>query len=60
MPDGESERTIAKCLDCGAAYAAKEWPDGTIQPIGIRNGCQCGSSEFEIVEKASSTDPRED
>nr|WP_084777840.1 hypothetical protein [Natrialba sp. SSL1] len=55
MPEGESERTIAECFDCGNAYAAKKWPDGTIQPIGTRNGCQCGSTEFQAVRKTSAT-----
>ncbi len=49
MPDGESERTVAECLGCGSAYAAQKWPDGTIQPIGTRNGCQCESTEFRVI-----------
>jgi hypothetical protein len=54
MPDGESERTLAECLNCGNAYAVKHWPDGTIRPIGHKNGCHCGSTEFQIVEMDSS------
>nr|WP_254532758.1 hypothetical protein [Natrinema gelatinilyticum] len=60
MPEGDGERAIAECLNCGNAYAAKEWPDGTIQPIGTRNGCQCGSTEFQIVEETTTTDLHED
>ncbi len=60
MPDGESERTMAECLACGSAYAAKEWPDGTIQPIGTKNGCQCGSTEFQAIEDTDTTGYCED
>ncbi len=60
MPPGESKRTIAECLDCGAAYAAVQWPDGTAQPIGARTGCQCGSTEFQAVEKTSSSEVSDD
>ncbi|TYL38381.1 hypothetical protein CV102_11240 [Natronococcus pandeyae] len=60
MPDGESERTLAECLACGSAYAATRWTDGTIQPIGTKNGCQCGSTEFRIVEDPPITALREE
>ncbi|WP_254522538.1 hypothetical protein [Natrinema caseinilyticum] len=55
MPDGEGQRTIAKCICCGTAYAAEKWPDGTIQPIGTRDGCQCGTTEFRVVEQSADT-----
>ncbi|WP_254528381.1 hypothetical protein [Natrinema gelatinilyticum] len=55
MPDGEGQRTIAKCISCGSAYAAEKWPDGTIQPIGTRDGCQCGATEFQVVERSEDT-----
>ncbi|AGB36279.1 hypothetical protein Natoc_0414 [Natronococcus occultus SP4] len=60
MPDGESKRTIAECLVCSSAYAAKEWTDGTIQPIGTRNGCRCGSTEFQALETTAPRGLRED
>lgn len=50
MPDGESDRTVVTCTSCGSIYAAKKWPDGTIQPIGRRSGCDCGSEEFHVGE----------
>ncbi|TYL35961.1 hypothetical protein CV102_25140 [Natronococcus pandeyae] len=56
MPEGESKRTLVECLECGSAYAAAQWPDGTVQPIGTKNGCQCGSTEFQAVEETSTTD----
>jgi hypothetical protein len=49
MPDGERERTMAECISCGAAYAAEIWSDGTIQPIGTKTGCRCGSADFQVV-----------
>lgn len=58
MPDGESERTMAQCTSCGSAYAAEIWPDGTIQPIGTKDGCQCGSTSFQIIEGVAATGPR--
>jgi predicted nucleic acid-binding Zn-ribbon protein len=54
MPGGKSERAMAECLACGTVYASKEWADGTIQPIG-RDGCHCGSENFQIVEGVTDT-----
>nr|WP_306057092.1 hypothetical protein [Natronococcus sp. AD5] len=59
MPDGESERTLAECLACGSAYAAKKWPDGAIQPIGSTS-CECGSTEFQVIEDSTTTVLREE
>ncbi|NKE37612.1 hypothetical protein GWG54_17740 [Natronococcus sp. JC468] len=42
-------RELAECADCGAVYAARQWPDGTIKAIGSES-CRCGSTEFELVE----------
>ena len=50
MPDGKRERTLAECLACGSAYAAQKWTDGAIKPIGAKNGCRCGSTEFRALE----------
>lgn len=52
MPGGESKRAVVQCVGCGAAYAGEVWPDGTIQPIGKRSGCECGSCEFAVVDGA--------
>lgn len=61
MPDGMSERIMAECVDCGNAYAAEEWPDGAIQPIGVKNGCSgCGSTEFQVIEDTNGIDFPED
>lgn len=58
MPDGESERTMAQCTSCGSAYAAEIWPDGTIQPIGAKDGCQYGSTNFQVIENSADAHPR--
>lgn len=47
----ESRRLIAACTDCGALYAATELADGSILPIGQRDGCQCGCTAFTPVEE---------
>ncbi|MDG5817786.1 hypothetical protein [Natronococcus sp. A-GB7] len=57
MPDGESERRMAVCASCESAYAAEVWPDGTIKPIGTKEGCHCGSAEFRVVEHSSDVVP---
>ena len=54
MPNGESERTVVTCSSCGSVYAAERWSDGTIQPIGKRTGCDCGSEKFYVVEDSDS------
>ncbi len=43
--DGEN-RTVALCVRCESVYAARVDADGTVLPIGISNGCPCGSPEF--------------
>nr|WP_090302922.1 hypothetical protein [Natronorubrum texcoconense] len=55
MPDGASERTVAICTSCGSAYAAEVWDDETIQPIGKRTGCDCGSTEFHVTAESADT-----
>nr|WP_137288100.1 hypothetical protein [Natronorubrum halophilum] len=51
MTDGEgSNRMMAVCASCGSAYAAREQSEGEFVPIGNRNGCECGGTEFTKVE----------
>lgn len=45
-------RVLATCSGCGSVYAARQWPDGTIRVIG-RDGCSCGSTDFEPVDDES-------
>ncbi|MFC7238285.1 hypothetical protein ACFQS4_08640 [Saliphagus sp. GCM10025317] len=46
----ELSEVIAQCTNCGNVYASHVNPDGTVSPIGQRNGCSCGSSEFTVLE----------
>ncbi|UTF52099.1 hypothetical protein [Natronosalvus rutilus] len=59
MPSGKRERTLVECSACGTAYAATSWPDGKLQPIGTKNGCRCGSTEFREV-RYPETAPQEE
>ncbi|WP_408957790.1 hypothetical protein [Natrinema sp. 74] len=45
-----NRRTIAACEQCGSLYAALEFSDETLRPIGRRDGCQCGCTEFTAVD----------
>lgn len=52
LPDrmgGENDRLVAACDDCGSVYAAIELSNGDAQPIGKRNGCSCGGTDFTPV-----------
>lgn len=42
-------KVLAACKRCQSAYAARQWPDGSIQLIG-QDECGCGSAEFEVVD----------
>ncbi|QLG48444.1 hypothetical protein [Natrinema halophilum] len=54
MDDADANRrTIAACEHCGALYAALEFSNETIRPIGRRDGCRCGSTEFSAIEDGS-------
>lgn len=43
-------RELAKCVNCGSVYAARQWPSGKIAPIGS-SSCTCGSSDFRLVDQ---------
>ena len=47
----EREKVAAQCRDCGAVYSAWVLADGTVQPIGRKDGCRCGSSGFEALSR---------
>lgn len=47
----EREKVAARCRDCGAIYSAWVLADETVQPIGRKDGCQCGTSEFEALSR---------
>lgn len=45
-------RELAECVECGSAYAARQWPTGDIQPIGT-DSCSCGSTTFVLVNNSN-------
>ncbi|WP_339104627.1 hypothetical protein [Haloterrigena salinisoli] len=47
----EWEKVAAQCRDCEAVYSAWVLADGTVQPIGRKDGCRCGSSEFDALSR---------
>ncbi|WP_121741317.1 hypothetical protein [Natronorubrum halophilum] len=46
----KTTRTIAVCEDCGTLYAALEISNEEFRPIGRRDGCECGSTDFTPVD----------
>ncbi|MFP8958551.1 hypothetical protein ACLI4Y_17710 [Natrialbaceae archaeon A-CW3] len=57
-----TRKVAATCTSCQAVYAAEAWPDGKVRPIGRREGCRCGETEFDVLETAErdSMPPRPD
>lgn len=51
-----THRVMAECEACESAYAARQWSDGTVQPIGS-NRCRCGSTDFRVVDEEVTGDP---
>lgn len=47
----ERLKVAGACRECGAVYSAWLLPDDTVRPIGRKNGCQCGASEFKALSK---------
>ncbi|QRV16234.1 hypothetical protein [Haloterrigena salifodinae] len=47
----EWEKVAARCRDCGAIYSAWVLADETVQPIGRKDGCRCGTAEFEALSR---------
>lgn len=43
------ERVVAECGSCQSAYAACQWSDGTVRPIGS-DRCTCGSTDFRVLD----------
>ncbi|QLK27025.1 hypothetical protein HYG81_05290 [Natrinema zhouii] len=52
----ENRRTIAACEECGSLYAALELSEDKLRPIGRRDGCRCGGTDFSAVD-GSLSDP---
>ncbi len=52
-PVGNSEdkrRAAAKCDRCGEIGIVQLWPDGSVQPLGQPDFCDCESSELQVLE----------
>ena len=37
----DAQRIAAEYADCGSAYAARLWPNGTVRIIGLESECPC-------------------
>ena len=46
----DTRRAAAKCDNCGAIFAARVLPDGTIRPIGQRESCSCDETSLRLLE----------
>lgn len=50
-PDtGGEPETVVTCTDCGRTYPAQRSDPGEFRPIGVRNECECGNDEFELID----------
>jgi hypothetical protein len=49
--DDDRIKTAAQCIECDAVYSAWIFPDDAVQPIGRKDGCRCGCSEFEALSE---------
>lgn len=48
--DGEKQKTIARCDECGEIYSVQVHDDGTIHVIGNAGPCSCGSTDFTVLD----------
>ncbi len=50
---GGEPQKIAECFDCGEVYPAQTTAEGTLRPVGQKDGrCSCGNTEFRpLVER---------
>ncbi len=40
------KKLAARCENCQSIFASEMGKDGTIRPIGTKQGCRCGSEDF--------------
>jgi hypothetical protein len=52
MSEGQKERALGVCTECGQPTPVRIWPDETIHPIGGNGRC-CGRQSYRIVETDS-------
>ncbi len=46
----EKHRAAATCPRCGEIGIVQVWPDGTLQPLGQSDFCECPSSTLRVLE----------
>lgn len=44
-------KTVGVCTHCGEFRAVRKRQDGSVYAIGSPQGCQCGGTEFTILEE---------
>ena len=47
----ERRRAAAKCTGCGEIGIVQVWPDGTRQPLGQTDFCDCDDSALRLLEE---------
>ena len=47
---GGDPQGVAVCTRCESTYPVQRGSDGELRPIGTGGRCQCGSTEFTLVE----------
>ena len=46
----DKRRAAAKCDRCGEIGIVQVWPDGSVQPLGQLDFCDCESPRLEVLE----------
>lgn len=46
----DKHRAAATCTRCGEIAIVQVWPDGTLQPLGQSDFCDCPSSTLRVLE----------
>ncbi|MBZ6496651.1 hypothetical protein [Natrinema longum] len=54
----DKRRAAAECDDCGEIGIVQIWPDGSLQPLGQSNFCDCESPSLAVLETDLDHDER--
>lgn len=46
----DKHRAAAQCEGCGEIGIVQVWPDGTLQPLGQSDFCDCAPSRLQVLE----------
>lgn len=46
----DKHRAAAQCERCGEIGIVQVWPDGTLQPLGQSDFCDCAPSRLQVLE----------